>query len=202
VTGDRGRVVGYGSVAFSFPDDNQSLDKKQQALLLDLARRTIEASLSGQTPPKTDMGDPKLGELRGAFVTLTRKKVLRGCVGYISPTQPLYRAVSEMAVAASSQDIRFKPVSKDELKEIRIEISVLSPLKPLLNPQEIEVGTHGLYIVKGGFSGLLLPQVATEHKWNRVEFLENTCLKAGLPPRAWKEKGTAVYTFSAQIFSE
>jgi MEMO1 family protein len=202
VTGDRDRVVGYGSVAFSYRDDKELLHKRQQALLLDIARRAIDASLSGKGLPGTDRGDSLLWEKRGVFVTLKRKGALRGCVGYIRPVQPLFEAVAEMAVAASSRDTRFRPLSRAELKDIRIEISVLSPLKPLVNPREIEVGTHGLYIVRGNSSGLLLPQVAAEYKWNREEFLENTCLKAGLPPQTWKEKGTAIYTFSAQIFAE
>lgn len=115
---------------------------------------------------------------------------------------PLYRSVMEMTVAASSNDMRFRPVNKEELKEISIEISVLSPLKPVRSVNEIRVGTHGLYIVKGGNAGLLLPQVASHYRWSRDEFLQNTCTKAGLPEDAWKDKETKIYIFSAQIFSE
>ncbi len=148
------------------------------------------------------MQDKRLLEKRGAFVTLTKKGNLRGCIGYIVPMLPLYKAVADMTVAASTRDMRFPPVTKEELKDIHIEVSVLSPLKLINNISEIEVGKHGLYINRGDYTGLLLPQVATQYLWNREEFLRQTCLKAGLPPNAWKEKGTQIYTFSAQIFSE
>ena len=148
------------------------------------------------------MREPRLLERSGVFVTLTRQGQLRGCVGYIRPMAPLYRSVMEMTVAASSNDMRFRPVSKEELKEISIEISVLSALKPVKSVSEIQVGTHGLYIVKSGNAGLLLPQVATQYRWSRDEFLQNTCTKAGLPENAWKDKETKIYIFSAQIFSE
>jgi AmmeMemoRadiSam system protein A len=108
----------------------------------------------------------------------------------------------EMTVAASSRDMRFRPVTKGELKDITIEISVMSPLKLITSVDEIKVGTHGLYIVKGGNAGLLLPQVAAQYKWGREEFLQNTCAKARLPENTWKDKETKIYVFSAQIFSE
>jgi MEMO1 family protein len=202
VSGDKSRVVGYGAVAFTMPGNNRPLSKTEQSLLLDLARKTVEASVLKKEVPRVDIKDPGLSEKRGAFVTLTKNGALRGCIGHISTPLPLYRTVSDMSVAAASQDPRFPPVSKHELKDIRIEISVLSPLKAITGREEIEVGTHGLYITKGNYSGLLLPQVALEYNWNRDEFLAQTCHKAGLPPTAWKEKGTTVYIFSAQIFSE
>jgi len=107
-----------------------------------------------------------------------------------------------MAVAASSRDPRFPPVRKDEVKDLRIEISVLSPLKPVSDLSAIDVGRHGLVVVQGGRSGLLLPQVAVENGWNRDEFLSQACRKSGLSPRCWKEKETEIFLFSAQIFSE
>jgi len=202
VTGDRSRVVGYGAVAFTREEKNQLLNKKEQDMLLDLARKSLEASVLRKDMPLTDIKDKRLVEKRGAFVTLTKQGNLRGCIGYIVPIQPLFKAVSEMAVAASSRDPRFPPVTMEELKDIHIEISVLTPMKPVIDVQEIEVGTHGLYLTKGGYSGLLLPQVATTYKWDREEFLRQTCAKAGLLPQAWKEKGTTIYSFSAQIFEE
>jgi AmmeMemoRadiSam system protein A len=105
-----------------------------------------------------------------------------------------------MALAAAFQDSRFKPVTKNELAALEIEISVLTPLKKIASVDEIEVGKHGIYIMKGGHSGILLPQVATENNWDRKTFLEHTCTKAGLPDTAWKDKNTEIYIFSADIF--
>ena len=107
-----------------------------------------------------------------------------------------------MAVSAGSRDPRFPPVSAQQLKEIKIEISVLTPLKTVRDVRDIEVGKHGLFVARGGYQGLLLPQVATEYGWDREEFVRQTCVKAGLPPGAWKEKGTEIYSFSAEVFSE
>ncbi len=202
VTRDMTRVVGYGAAAFSYRDRAESLSTREQTMLLSIARKSLEASVLEKAIPQPDIKDKRLLDKRGAFVTLTKKGDLRGCIGYIQPVQPLYKAVSEMAIAASTRDPRFPPVSKEDLKNIHIEISVLTPLRPIADVKEIEVGTHGLYIVKGGYSGLLLPQVAVTYKWNRDEFLKQTCVKAGLPPNAWKEKDTRIYTFSAEIFEE
>ncbi len=202
--GDRTRVVGYGSVAFWQPDGKASspLAAAEKKRLLAVARKTLEEYVSSKTVPDIDVREPRLLERRGVFVTLTIHRQLRGCIGYIKPVAPLYRSVVEMTVAASSRDMRFPPVTKGELKDITIEISVMSPLKLITSVDEIKVGTHGLYIVKGGNTGLLLPQVATQYKWGREEFLQNTCAKAGLPENAWKDRETKVYVFSAQVFSE
>ena len=203
--GDRRRVVGYGSVAFWQPDDGKGaapLTGAEKKRLLAIARKTLEEYVSSRTVPGIDVKEPKLLEKRGVFVTLTIRGQLRGCVGYIKPAAPLYRSVMDMTAAASSNDLRFRPVAKSELEDIAIEISVLSPLKLINSADEIKVGTHGLYIVKGGNAGLLLPQVAAQYKWNREEFLQNTCAKAGLPENSWKDTDTKIYVFSAQIFSE
>ncbi|MCX5808438.1 MAG: AmmeMemoRadiSam system protein B [Proteobacteria bacterium] len=203
VTRDKNRVVGYGAVAFMYPDKSDSaLSKQEQNTLLMIARKTLDEYISKGNIPQFDIKAGKLLEKRGVFVTLTKNHDLRGCIGYIVPVAPLYKAVIEMTVSASTRDPRFPPVSKGELKDINIEISALTPLKLISDPADIEVGKHGLYITKGNYSGLLLPQVATEHKWNREEFLRQTCIKAGLPQNAWKDKGTSIYTFMAQIFSE
>ncbi|HOD75009.1 MAG TPA: AmmeMemoRadiSam system protein A, partial [Syntrophorhabdaceae bacterium] len=203
--GDRTRVVGYGSLAFWQPDGKAAsspLAAAERKRLLAIARKTLEEYVSSKTVPEIDVKDPRLLERRGVFVTLTIHGQLRGCIGYIKPVAPLYRSVVDMTVAASSRDMRFRPVTKGELKDIEIEISVMSPLKLITSVDEIKVGIHGLYIVKGGNAGLLLPQVATQYKWGREEFLQNTCRKAGLPENSWKDKETKVYVFSAQIFSE
>jgi len=202
VTKDRSRVVGYSSAAFSHPQSDQGLSKKDQEILLKIARKTIEEYVGNGNVPKVDVKESMLLDKRGAFVTLTKKGSLRGCIGYIQPVAPLYKAISDMAIAASTRDPRFPPVSEEELKDIHIEISVLSPLKLFSETNEIEVGKHGLYMTRGNNAGLLLPQVATEHRWTREEFLRQTCIKAGLPTQAWKDKATQIYTFSAQIFSE
>ena len=202
VTKDRSRVVGYCSVAFSRPQADQGISKKEQEILLGIARKTLEEYVRNGNVPKMDAKESVLFEKRGAFVTLTKDGSLRGCIGYIQPVAPLYKAVSDMTIAASTRDPRFPPISHGELKDIRIEISVLSPLRLISDTNEIEVGKHGLYMIRGNNAGLLLPQVATEHKWNKEEFLKQTCVKAGLSAQAWKDKNTQIYTFSAQIFSE
>ncbi len=203
VTGDKSRVVGYGAVAFSYGAEQAGeLSRDDRGTLLRVARKTLEAYVSTRTVPHFEVTAPRLKEKRGVFVTLNKKGNLRGCIGYILPHAPLQKAVTEMTLNACSRDPRFPPVTRDELKDIEIEISVLSPLKPIQKVEEVEVGRHGLYITRGGNAGLLLPQVASSNKWSRTEFLRQTCRKAGLPDNAWQEKGTAIYIFSAQIWSE
>ena len=135
-------------------------------------------------------------------MTLTSRGRLRGCIGYIEALKPLRETISEMAASAAFEDWRFPPVTESELEDIEIEISVLSPLRRIDDPSLIEVGTHGIIVTKGGKRGLLLPQVALEWKWDRETFLRQTCIKAGLPEDAWKEDGTAIEIFSADIFNE
>jgi AmmeMemoRadiSam system protein B/AmmeMemoRadiSam system protein A len=202
VTGDKSRVVGYGAVGFYLPDQDHVLSEKEQKTLLQIARRTLEGHVGGKGIPRTDTVSEKLMEKRGVFVTLQKNGMLRGCIGYIKPIQPLALAVAEMTVSASSRDPRFQPVTPAEIKDLQIEISALSPMKRVFDVSEIKVGQHGLYIVRGENSGLLLPQVATTYAWNGEEFLKQTCTKAGLPFNAWKDKETQVYVFSAQVFSE
>jgi AmmeMemoRadiSam system protein B/AmmeMemoRadiSam system protein A len=202
VIDDKNRVVGYGAVAFSLRETGAGLSKREQKALLACARKTLEETVTQGRITPAETKDKALLEKRGVFVTLTKNGKLRGCIGYIMPIMPLYRAVSDMTVSAASRDPRFPPVAKEELQDIHIEISVLSPLKNIDDPREIEIGKHGLFIVRGNNQGLLLPQVATEYMWSREEFLKQTCLKAGLPSNAWREKGTKIYSFSAQIFSE
>jgi AmmeMemoRadiSam system protein A len=125
---------------------------------------------------------------------------LRGCIGQIVPAKPLYQTIADMAMAAAFDDPRFEPLAAKELPDLELEISVLTPMEKMKRADEIEVGKHGLYIKKGFYSGLLLPQVAAEYGWDRTTFLEETCRKAGLPRHAWKEKGTEIYLFSADIF--
>jgi AmmeMemoRadiSam system protein A len=172
-------------------------DKKK---LHDLARQSIAAGLEGKSPPPlTDISEI-LREPRGAFVTLHLQGRLRGCIGLIEAVKPLAETIQEMALSAAFGDPRFPPLTSQEYKDIALEISVLSPLKQIKNVEEIQVGVHGLYIRQGPYRGLLLPQVATEYHWDRNTFLQQTCVKAGLPPMAWKDPETVISVFSADIF--
>ena len=127
---------------------------------------------------------------------------LRGCIGSFTGSGPLVDTVREMAVSASTRDPRFPPLSEAELGEVDLEISVLSPLRPVSDPNEIEVGRHGIFITRGFHSGVLLPQVASEYGWDRETFLEHTCAKAGLPADAWRDADTRIEVFEAQVFGE
>ncbi len=203
VTSDRARVVGYGAVAFTAPlSDEEALSPFDQARLLAIARKTLDATVAKGPPPRIEPAEGRLAEKKGVFVTLKTNGHLRGCIGYVEPRSPLSTAVSEMTVAAATADPRFPPVTKSELRDIHIEISVLSLFRRIGDAKEIELGRHGLYLVKGARAGLLLPQVPVEQKWTRDEFLRQVCLKAGLPPQAWMEQDARLYIFSAQIFSE
>ncbi len=181
---------------------DMNLSPADRQLLLQVARDSIAAHLQGKAAAPAKATSPVLEELRGAFVSLHRRGQLRGCIGYIEAIKPLLKTVSEMAPAAAFQDPRFRPLQADELADLEIEISVLTPLKLIKNTDEIEVGRDGLYIVRGPNRGLLLPQVATQYHWDRRTFLEQTCNKAGLPPDAWKDPTTQIFTFRAEIFSD
>lgn len=177
----------------------RSLTEEERKILKEIAKSAIERKLFNKEPQKIEVPE-SLKEKKGAFVTLKKGGELRGCIGYIKGYMPLYKTVEDVAVEAAFFDPRFPPITKDEWDEIEIEISVLSPMKKVTNVEEIEVGKHGLYIEMWGSSGLLLPQVATEYGWNRIEFLEHTCYKAGLPKDAWKSKDANIYIFSAEVF--
>jgi AmmeMemoRadiSam system protein A len=153
----------------------------------------------GRRLPAVESLSPLLREKRGTFVTLWDGD-LRGCIGFPYPIKPLTEAVQEAAVSAALQDPRFDPVRAEEMNRIEIEISVLT-VPQAITPPQIKVGVHGLIASRGSRSGLLLPQVAMESHWDAQTFLEQTCVKAGLPPDAWKEK-TNLYSFEAQVFSE
>ncbi|MBI2974022.1 MAG: AmmeMemoRadiSam system protein A [Deltaproteobacteria bacterium] len=178
------------------------LTKEEQSILLQLARNTINAFLAGKHLPPLPKAIGALGERSGAFVTLHKRGMLRGCIGNMIGHGPLVHIVQEMAIAAATQDPRFSSVSPSEMGEIDIEISVLSPMKKIRDVSEIQVGVHGIMISKGFCHGVLLPQVATEQKWDRETFLIHTCYKAGLPPDAWKDPKTTIEIFSAQVFGE
>ncbi len=176
------------------------LSAAEKETLHEIARQSIAAGLRGEAAPPLPQLTGELQEPRGAFVTLHKKGALRGCIGYIEAIKPLAATVQEMAYAAAFKDPRFPPLTPAELKDIDIEISVLSPLQRINNVDDIQVGRHGLYIRRGRYHGLLLPQVATEHHWDRDTFLQQTCRKANLPPTAWQDPETEIYVFSADIF--
>jgi AmmeMemoRadiSam system protein A len=178
------------------------LTEKERQALLGLARDTVVSSLKGQRAPALPEEPEIFRENRGAFVTIKKRGNLRGCIGFIQAIKPLAITISEMAEAAAFQDPRFPPLRRDELPDLNFEISILSPLKRITDTSEIKVGAHGLYVVKGLHSGLLLPQVATEYGWDSRTFLEQTCCKAGLPADAWKNPTTKIYIFSADVFGD
>jgi len=180
----------------------QELTLDEQKTLLKLARDTITQYVTEQKRPPLPEATGMLGESCGCFVTVHLKGQLRGCIGNMIGRGLLVELVQEMAVAASTQDPRFHHVSKEELSEIDIEISVLSPMRKITDVNEIEVGKHGIIMGRGVSQGILLPQVATEQGWDRQTFVENTCLKAGLPTDAWKDPETSIEIFSAQVFGE
>lgn len=213
VTGDRSQVVGYASAVLLAGDDARSVRESEvddvalsgddRRHLLARARCSIAVALGlpgFELPPPEE--PQRLEAVRGGFITLKRGRRLRGCIGTIEGREPLAAMVDEMAQAAAFNDPRFPGLRADELPDVHIEISILSPLKRATVPAEVEVGTHGLVIERGGQRGLLLPQVAAEQRWDAVTFLEHTCEKAGLPANAWTDDGTRVYTFTATVFSE
>ncbi len=181
------------------PENDAEFSADERAYLLKLAHEAIDAALQGQEVDTTPPSD-HLAEKRGAFTTLHLHGQLRGCVGYVFPVRTLARTIAETAVAAALHDTRFLPLTPEEAREIDIEISVLSPLKPV-EAEDVEVGKHGLVITLGARRGLLLPQVPREYDWDRETFLAETCHKAGLPGDAWQH-GATIEAFTAEVFSE
>ncbi|MFC1587037.1 AmmeMemoRadiSam system protein A [Planctomycetota bacterium] len=174
-------------------------DKTQ---LLNYARNCLSAHLAGKTPPDFDNPSPALLQPVGAFVSLHKQKKLRGCIGRMKTSDPLWRTIREMALAAGTQDSRFASVQVSELPALEFEISVLTPYERIGGEEDIKISRDGLMIQKDLRSGVLLPQVAAEWKWNTREFLEHTCQKAGLPGDAWQDPKTEIYRFQAVIFGD
>jgi AmmeMemoRadiSam system protein A len=178
------------------------LTTKEKNTLLEIAQNAIAAKINNKKMPELKIDSENLKSKSGAFVTLKKHGYLRGCIGYIKAYKPLGETVQEMAVAAAFHDPRFPSLKPEEVKDLTFQISVLSPLKLIKDINEIEVGKHGLYIVRGNNAGLLLPQVAVEYKWDRRTFLQETCHKAGLSAQAWTEKETEIFVFSADYFGD
>jgi len=176
------------------------LSEQDRETLLQIARDSVHAHLAGQLLNLSSNLPGGLTEPRGVFVSIHHGHELRGCVGRIESRKPLFESVSECAISAASQDPRFSPLQISELPEVEFEISVLSSIQEVTDPESIQVGLHGLIVSRGHARGLLLPQVAVQYRWNRERFLEETCRKAGLPPAAWKQDAT-IHSFTAEVFS-
>lgn len=173
--------------------------REERAILLSLAHESILSVLEHREisldPPSRHFSEP-----RGAFTTIYHQGQLRGCVGYVLAVISLYRTVAETARAAAFEDSRFPPVTLAEAQALDVSLSILSPLRAV-QPEEVEIGVHGLVVSLGGRRGLLLPQVPVEHGWDRLTFIEQTCQKAGLPRDAWKN-GATLEVFTAEVFGD
>ncbi|MBF0569366.1 MAG: AmmeMemoRadiSam system protein B [Candidatus Omnitrophica bacterium] len=215
ITGDASSVVGYASIMFyrdsqktteipKVAEGIQPLNEAQKKKLLQIARTTVETFVKTGKVLDVDNTDPRLNEEEGAFVTLQKSGQLRGCIGNILGSGPLYKTIRDMAVAAASQDPRFNPVAAGELKDIDVEVSVLSKPRVVQSADEIVLGTHGVIVSRGYRNrGVFLPQVATETGWSKDRFLSELCSqKAGLPPDCWKTPGTTLEIFTAEVFGE
>ena len=177
------------------------LNDQEKIILLKTAREAIRTKLA-KTKPEYPGPTALLKEKCGAFVTLHKTGKLRGCIGHIEAIDRLFDTVIEVAQASAFSDPRFPPVKMDELDSLEIEISALSPLRRIHDLNEIKTGIHGIMLKRGNYSGLLLPQVATEYGWDRRTFLTHTCQKAGLPGDCWKSRDTEIEIFSAIVFNE
>ncbi len=181
------------------------LNEIQRKRLLALARQSIESVLAGRRPvvSQEDEASDVMRRPAGAFVTLrTHDGDLRGCIGSIVAREPLVHAVVTSAVNAAFRDPRFDPVMAEELPELELEISVMGPIERVTDVEDVVCGRDGLIISRGTRSGLLLPQVASEYGWDRETFLDQTCVKAGLAPGAWRHPETRIEKFSAEVFGE
>ena len=188
---------------------NFIINPTEQKILLADARESIASELEDRkTQYRRDPrnNSPVLRQPCGAFVTLHKQsgndRRLRGCIGRMTANLPLEEVIRVMAREAAFGDPRFPPLRPGELEQCRIEISVLSPMSECSDPMQIEIGVHGLYLVRGGRSGVLLPQVPVEQGWDRDEFLDYICEKAGLPPESYKARDATLYTFTAVVFGE
>jgi AmmeMemoRadiSam system protein A/AmmeMemoRadiSam system protein B len=208
VTGERDRVVGYGALALVRVEaaagggEGTMYTREERQALIDIAKAAVRAAARGEPyePPQ-----PALESLRrdgAAFVTLKKAGELRGCIGQVIATEPLYRCVAEVAHSAAVEDPRFDPVSPDEVAGLSVEISVLTAPEVVTDPETIVVGRDGLIMSRGGRRGLLLPQVPGEQGWNREQFLDGTCRKAGLPYGCWRDAGTKIERFRAIVWGE
>ena len=205
--------VSYASIIFTRdiepPDiigDSNGLNSDEKLTLLEVARKTLESSVKEGKRPDLNSGEYTLSQTlknkRGVFVTLNKNGNLRGCIGHIQPREQLFDAVIDNTINSSMNDGRFNPVSEDELPDIEIDISVLSPIKKISGAEKFITGKHGIIICLGGMRAVFLPQVATEQGWDREETLAQLCNKAGLPSYAWKDDEMEFFVFTAEVFHE
>lgn len=179
------------------------LNPAAQKAALNIARKTLEKHFAGRDYPLTGDETKVLAQTGGVFVTLWKKGNLRGCIGFYESDQPLADSIKEMALSAALKDSRFSPLTEDELEQIKIEISVLSPMEKISDINKIELGKHGAYVERGKRNGLFLPQVAPDNNWDVTTFLNTLCIeKAGLEAGCWRDLKTSLYTFMAQVFHE
>jgi AmmeMemoRadiSam system protein A len=181
---------------------DRELNAHEKQVLLRIARQAVVHGVQTGEEYIEPREEKSLNLRNGCFVTIRQNGQLRGCIGNFQSELPLFREVARMALAAATHDPRFYPMKDADLEFFTVEISVLSPLRKVDSVEEIAVGKHGIYIEKGFYRGVLLPQVATEHGWDRPTFLRQTCVKAGLPTNAWEAEDAEIYVFSAQIFAE
>jgi hypothetical protein len=200
-------VVGYHAIIATRRQLSKrpsfSLNTNERVALLSIARRAVDGFVrDGMIPPIDSAGlSDALTTPCGAFVTLTKDGMLRGCVGRFDPSDPLYRVVQQMAIASATQDTRFDPVMPGELRDLEIEVSVLSPMKKVNSIDEIHLGRHGIYLRKGARSGTFLPKVAAETGWTKEEFLGHCARdKAGIGWDGWKD--AEIYVYEALVFKE
>ncbi len=178
-----------------------SLSEKEKQILLDIARKTLVLWVRDRKVPEFDVPEGTLREIGAAFVTFRKHGRLRGCIGHIIAREPLWKCVREMAVSASTYDRRFAPIRPDELREISVEVSVLTPPEPVGSPSDIKLGRDGVIVRKGMKSGVYLPQVATETGWDRKTLLANLCShKAGLRPNCYNDPEVTLLRFEAIVF--
>jgi MEMO1 family protein len=200
-TGEKAKVVGYAAVLFY---KSPEFSKAQKGFLVRVARENIETFLKKGKTANIKTTDARLNRVQGAFVTIHKDGQLRGCIGNVIGQKPLVDVVADMAIAAAVQDPRFPPVTVEELKDIDVEVSVLSIPKPTTDIASIELGRDGVILSdKHNHQGIFLPQVATETKWSKDEFLSQLCQqKAELPPDCYKRPDVSLYTFTAEVFGE
>jgi hypothetical protein len=208
-TGDHSRVVGYSADVFVKTQSGKqagrpfALDAHEKAELLALARKSVEHAVrEGKLYDAPSSSSELLTQERGAFVTLRKSGELRGCIGYTSSLKPLDQTVRDTAAFAALRDPRFPPVSASELPQLEYEVSVLSPLRRVVEVRQIKVGQHGLLMKNGQHEGVLLPQVPVEQKWDRQQFLDETCAKAGMNAGCWKDENTDIFMFTAVVFGD
>ncbi|MFH1830634.1 MAG: AmmeMemoRadiSam system protein B [Pseudomonadota bacterium] len=207
VSGEKGRVVGYAAIGFFASErpkgmSDGPLNKEEQEKLLNIAKQSVESFVKKRSMPNFEISDPELNKYLGAFVTLKKNGRLRGCIGRFSPTTiPLYQVVSLMAISAATQDMRFAPVEKDELKDLTYEISVLTEPRKIDSWKDVVPGRDGVIVKKGFHSGVFLPQVATEYNMTLEQFLGELCAqKAQLARNCFTEPDVDLYVFTAQVF--